>query len=217
MINLKLNNVYGNLKLFDNQELKIERNQKVLIVGYTLTGKTAILEQICEKCARFSQISEDDAKIITSYLPSQPVFFENKTALFNLNYAAKVANVKINDEVYGFLKNCNLIDKLNEKVDNFNYFEKQLLALARAKIKNPELILIDDWFHDCDENSSKLTGAINQVLNEKDKTVVVTSRGLVDKNWKFDKIYLIDNAKLLEFNDYVALKKFDKEIIKIMS
>ena len=198
---------YGKNLLFENQRIEFDDGDKVLLIGDSKSGKTAIFEFMSGIIGKKSiNLNNNAKKIIISFLPSKPVFFENRTVLYNLKYAMRVARMKDVERLNDAVAFADCADKLKTKVKDLSYVEKQILACARAKIKKPDLILIDVFFHNDDQDVDKLINVITKVLNF-DCSVVLASRGFVAKPWKFDKAFLVNDHKVETYDSLKDLKK----------
>lgn len=154
------------------------------VIADTQSGKSSICKLLCKEVAASSgEITVDGLKIssITSadlgilYLPSAPVFFENRSVAFNVEYPLKVRKIAKNErrkrveQVAEALK----IDFLDAKVKKLTAEQRKLTALARGLTVKRKIVLFDDFFEvedgknplDSVENVLKLfDGAICVIL-----------------------------------------------------
>jgi len=74
--------------------------------------------------------------------------------------------------------------------------QKQRVSIARALIKNPDLIILDDSLSAVDTNTEKqITGYFNTVLADK-TAIIVTHR--IYSSLEFDKIIVLQDGKIAE-------------------
>jgi|GEM_PF-6684881 len=201
MLEIKLSLQFNQKIVFDEAQFSLMPGEKVEIISDPQTGKTTFFEAICGiiKVRRGSSINCNFSPI--AFLPSEAVFFENKTVIQNLMYAMKVLKIKDVEVLNQALNNSGLEAKANEKVKNLAYFERQNLALARAMIKKPELILIDDWFKNADESSQKLRTKLDWLLSIADLSLIIAVRNPIGIENKVNSIYTISDKKILKIDN----------------
>ena len=74
--------------------------------------------------------------------------------------------------------------------------QKQRIVLARALIKNCQLLILDECLSAVDTQTEKtILANLHSYLRDK-TTIVITHR--IFTSWEFDKIIVIDNGKILE-------------------
>ena len=129
-----------------------------VIIGSDMSGKTTLLNilagldngytgEVFIDGVERKEIDNKTAGI--SYIMAEPVLFERKSVYDNLLYVFKVdgkkydkveANKKIK-EVAEFLEIFGILDK---KIKKCNLFEKRLVCIGRAMLKNAKIILFDE-------------------------------------------------------------------------
>ena len=75
---------------------------------------------------------------------------------------------------------------------------------------------MDEPFSALDVNTTKLLQ--HNLLNMKDKTVIIVTHDLSETLEEFDKIILMENGKIIEIGDYEEISKSDvfKELKRII-
>lgn len=220
MLNYVINfSYYKQDYLFENAKFNLEAKDKVALIADIAKGKTTLFEILCGLNNNFQGTingklkNEFDENITFSFLPSEPVFFKNKSVYKNLEYVCKVLKFKkpYNQIIDIALKEFEIENIKNVKIKKLTYLEKQKVAFARSFIKNPSVVLIDDLFlnvkNEAEERSLALL--IEKVLGT-EKVVVVATTGYLNESWKFNKFATIANKQIETFNSLDnLLKKFD--------
>lgn len=141
---------------------KVEQNESVAFVGQEESGKTSMLRILAklEEPTRGEVYIRDiplkKLNLLTDikmgYLPSTPIFFENKTVEQNLKWLLKEQKVpkyeigtKINDALIEF----NIQSIKDKKIKELTIYEKYLVSFARLYFRDLDIILIDDIFLSC--------------------------------------------------------------------
>jgi len=137
----------------------------------------------------------------------------NDTIKSNISYGNnKVTNSQIVDSIKSANLD-NLIAKLPEGLDTIigengvklSGGEKQRLSIARAIIKNPEILILDEATASLDSDSEKkVHKAINNII--KDRTVIVIAHRL-STIVTADKILVMQKGKIIEHGTHDELLK----------
>ena len=81
--------------------------------------------------------------------------------------------------------------------------QKQRISIARALIKEPEIIILDDCLSALDtKTEAKITHFLDQALADK-TTIVITHR--LYAALQFDKIIVLDDGQIIEEGNHQAL------------
>lgn len=199
----------------------LKAGEKLAIVGRTGSGKSTITDLIVRLydvnkgsiCVDGVDIREIDPGCIrknTGYV-SQDVFLfsdtiRNNIAFSNTNAslqeienAAKYASV--HNDIMGLPNGYETI--IGERGVMLSGGQKQRISIARAILKNPQIVLMDDSLSAVDSTTEQ---AIIRYMDEqlKDKTsIVITHRiyGLLH----FDKIIVIDEGKIVSMGTHEEL------------
>ena len=85
--------------------------------------------------------------------------------------------------------------------------QKQRISIARALIKDPEIILLDDCLSAVDtKTEAKITNFINKECSDK-TTIIITHR--LYAALKFDKIIVLNNGRIIEEGTHEDLLKMN--------
>ena len=157
MIEIKnLTKSYDKKCILKNINLKINDNEQISIIGKSGCGKSTLLRCI----ARLEKIdkgqilidNENINDIKNFYNKVGMVFqsfnlFENMTVLENLIIAPVKLKMQTKEEAIklakNYLKEINLENKINEYPKNLSGGEKQRVAIIRALMEKPKILLLD--------------------------------------------------------------------------
>ena len=201
--------------LLKDINLDIYKNKKVGIIGPSGSGKSTLIDIICGfQKLKNGFVASDGKKIHLNlegwqknigYIPqnivilnqslkenilfgSNPKFFDNK----------KIINILKAVELDYFLKKLpkGLNQIIKEDGQNISGGEKQRIGIARALLKNPKILILDEATSGLDTfTESKVLDTINKIK----KTIVIVSHRI--NTLKFcDKVYSIKNNTLKEIN-----------------
>lgn len=208
--------------VLENISFSVKPGQTVAFIGSTGSGKSTLINLI----PRFYDCSDGEILVngqnvkdftqhqlhdIIGYVPQKGVLFSG-TVKSNLKYGkedatdeeiAKVIDISEADFVY------DLPDGLNYHVSqggkNVSGGQKQRLSIARALIKDPDILIFDDSFSALDYKTDKL---VRQKLNEEYKNttkVIVAQR--IGTIMNADQIIVLDQGKMVGKGTHKQLLK----------
>ena len=201
-------------KILKNVNLKIPGKKMTALVGHSGAGKSTILNLI----PRFYNINEGDIKIdnqsiyqSTLYslrekisLVSQDTTLFDDTIRNNISYAKLDATDEEIEKASRLSFASEFIEKPPNKYDTvigengirLSGGEKQRLSIARAFLKESQIILLDEATSSLDaETEDKIQKAIH-FLTEGKTTIVIAHRLSTILN--SDKIYVIDKGNVID-------------------
>lgn len=228
--NIKFENVSftyedTNITALKNISFEVKAGNRLVILGNTGAGKSTILELI----GRLYDVSQgqiyiDDTKIEDhdlnrlrskiGYVP-QDAFLFSESIKENIKFgkadatddeiieAAKSAEV--HDNIINFSKGYETV--LGERGITLSGGQKQRVSIARAIIKNPQIVLFDDCLSAVDtETEEVIMKKFNSI--SKDKTAIIVSHR-VSSARNADDIIVIEDGKILQHGKHEELVNQD--------
>ena len=199
MIEVKnIHKYYENLHVLKGVDLKIDKSEIISIVGASGTGKTTLL-QILGTLDAFSKTDQESSLIINgndiaSLNRKQLAKFRNEnlgfifqfhqllpefTALENICIPAfikKTPSDKAEKRAKELLAFLNLSHRENHKPNELSGGEQQRVAVARALINNPAIILADEPSGNLDiESAESLHNLFFRLRDEFGQTFVIVT------------------------------------------
>ncbi|HVW82520.1 MAG TPA: ATP-binding cassette domain-containing protein [Candidatus Paceibacterota bacterium] len=190
---------YGEAAALEDITLSIAPKEFVSIVGHSGAGKTTLLklllaeERPSEGSVFFESIDINDLPLsaLHHYRRKIGMVFQdfklipNKTAYENIAFAMEAAgrtDGEIASDVPYILELVNLAEKAHNFPDQLSGGEKQRVAIGRAIINQPEIIVADEPTGNLDPINTFEVVEILKKINQLGTTVVITShnRGVVE-------------------------------------
>lgn len=224
--NIRFENV--SFHYFDDDKLvlkdfnfEIKNGQSVAFIGSTGSGKSTIVNLICKfydptsgdiflDGINYKNIDKTCLYNNLGYVLQQPQLFS-----ISIKENIKFGNENATDEE--IMEICNLlgidefISKLPDGIDtvigesgyNISSGQKQLISFARALIKNPKLLILDEATSSIDTETEKLIqNKMKDILSGK-TSIIVAHRLSTIKHC--DKIVLIEKGNILEQGTHTEL------------
>ena len=202
------------IKAIEGLSLKLEPGQKLAIVGKTGSGKTSIADlllrmyDVSKGAIRIDEkdIKEHDLANLRErigYVP-QDVFLFSDTVGNNIAFGKRNAEEEeieqfaryaaVYEDIQG-LKN-GFATMVGERGVTLSGGQKQRVSIARALIKKPDIIILDDCLSAVDTNTEKqILGYFNESLADK-TTIIITHR--IYSLLSFDKIIVLEDGRIAE-------------------
>ena len=160
MLSIKdLNVAYGMIRALDDVNLEVEEGQLTTLIGSNGAGKSTLLKTISGLLKPLSgEITfmgtsiggwepEKVIKLGISHCPEGRKLFPNQTVMENLRIGAYVRNDKkgIDDDIEKYLDMFpRLRERSNQKAGLLSGGERQMVALVRAMMSRPKLVMLDE-------------------------------------------------------------------------
>ena len=215
----------GDERVLDEVSFTINKGEVVAMVGPSGSGKSTIADLI----PRFYDVStgairidgHDIRKATLSSIRGNMGIVTQEVILFNDTIKNNIAYAQpnVSDEaIRQAAKAANAMDFIEKSADGFNTLigergvnlsggQKQRLAIARALLKNPSILILDEATSALDtESEKKVQSAIENLM--KDRTALVIAHRLSTVQ-NADKIIVINEGRVLEIGTHNQLYEND--------
>ena len=179
--------------ILSNINLSINKGEFVYFVGRTGSGKSSLLKAIYgdvpinkgEITFKNQNLSKLSKKNILALRRKIGIIFQDFQLLMdrsvsdNLRFVMKATGWKgkkrIEEEIEKLLTKVDMLEKANAYPHLISGGEQQRIAVARALINNPELIIADEPTGNLDtETSEKIMNLVKSIIREQ-KTVIMAT------------------------------------------
>jgi subfamily B ATP-binding cassette protein MsbA len=214
---------YENINILSEVNFSIKKGSKIALVGKSGSGKSTIADLL----ARFYDL--DDGNITIDNLDIKNIKLSSLRSLMGIVSQESILfndsiynNIKLGDsqateeDIVNAAKNANAHDFIMQSEDGYHTNignlgeklsggQKQRISIARAILKNPEILILDEATSSLDSESEKLVQeAISKLM--KDRTSLVIAHRLstiIDA----DEIIFLDKGLILERGTHLELIK----------
>jgi len=214
------------IKALDKISFNVKKGESIAVMGDVGSGKTTILELISRVYEPDqgniyiggNNIIDIDLNLLRDsigYVP-QSTFLFSETIENNLKFGkedASSSEIKESIKIADLTNDINLFkDKYNtllgERGVNLSGGQKQRLAIARAVIKKPKILILDDSLSAVDTQTEEKI--ISNITNITKNITVFISTHRVSTSKNCDKILVINNGNLESFGSHEELMKQKK-------
>lgn len=222
-VDLELKNLnfsYGEKEILKDLNMKIKSKKITAIVGESGCGKSTLAKLVGGFERNYdgeilynglSEISNDSLNENIMLVDNNPYFFKE-----SLRYNLKMANKNADDDklrkvleevgLYSYFKNIGGLDSILESAgNNLSGGQKQRLAIGRALLKEPKILILDESISNIDKESEDLILNLIQKLKEKMTIILITHR--LNTVLQADYIYYLDNKKVAEEGSFEEISK----------
>jgi ABC-type sugar transport system ATPase subunit len=205
---LELNNInkdFDGFKITD-LSLVIEPSQYMVIIGPTGAGKTLLLEtiqgfheldsgEILLDSADITQLPQRQRRI--AYVPQNPIFPPQETVAEILSFGTGRIYDDASRILEGITEMMRLKPHLERQVVTLSGGERRKLALARALIQQPKVLLLDEPLNNLDIISqASLRDEIQAIHRYLDLTTIHVTHDQVEALTMADKLAVIRDGEL---------------------
>ncbi len=213
----------SNIQALKDVDFVIEQNKSLGLIGVTGSGKTTALKLLTRMYNLNSGQILIDNKIITEFdleslrkqigVVPQDSFLFSDSIINNIRFGDEKANKKeveevckiagIHDEIIKFKKGYDTI--LGERGVNLSGGQKQRICIARALIKKPKILILDDCLSALDtETELKVIKSLKNYI--KNTTTIISSHRLSSVQ-NLDEIVVLGDGKIIQKGNHEQLIK----------
>ena len=219
-------------KIFNNLSLKIQKGEKIAIVGMSGSGKSTLLNLLLrfyDVTSGYISIDNQDLQAISAEslynlmtIVQQDVYIFDDTLKANITLSQSFTEDDIKKAVqqsglesYILENELGLQTSCGENGSNLSGGERQRLSIARALIRKTPILLLDEATSSLD---NKVTTEIeNSILEIQDLTVLVVTHKL-NKSMlkKYNRILFMKNGVIVEDGSFDNLMDRKGEFYKLV-
>ncbi len=211
----------ADIPALEDVSIRIRRGEIVALVGLSGAGKTTFADLVpryYDVTAGSILIDDTDIRDVTmESLRSLMGIVTQETILFNDTVAANIAYGALDaspEKVHRAADNAHALGFINQMPDGFDTMvgekgsrlsggQRQRISIARAIVRNPEILILDEATSALDsEAERKVQAAIDTLVQ--DRTVIVIAHRL-STIMKSDRIVVLDQGRILETGTHQEL------------
>lgn len=180
---------FGLKTVLNGMDFRVEQGEFVALLGPNGAGKTTFLRIL----ASLSRPTRGEVRVAGYQLPAQaaavrsrlgvvshlPLLYGDLTAEENLRFYGRMYNVPdLDRRVSEVLELIGLVSRRRDLVRTFSRGMQQRLAIGRAVLHDPEVMLFDEPHTGLDQDACAMLDAVLREVAARGRTVVMTSHDL---------------------------------------
>lgn len=205
------------LVALDNVSLQIDGGQFVAVIGKSGCGKTTFLKSIAGFCDYSEgdiyidgeKVSRKCKDISVAYVSQQYSLYPHLTVFENIAFPLRVQkqqHIDIVIAVKQVAKDLGIEMLLTRKPFQLSFGQQQKVAIARAIVKKPNILLLDEPFSNQDVISECILEQIIKTAKDNCSSTIVLATHNIEVAMKFaDKAIIIDDGEVIEYGDAVKV------------
>ncbi|MQL55573.1 ABC transporter ATP-binding protein [Acidianus ambivalens] len=219
------------IKALDSVSINVEKGKIGALVGHNGAGKTTLLKILSTLVLPTSgdafingySVTREEKKVrenIGLVTVSERAFYYRLTALDNLIFFSSLQGLSLGDarkRANQLLDFVGLSEWKNVPYMKFSTGMQKKLALARALITDPPVLLMDEPTLGLDLVSAREFRATIRKLKEKNKTILLSSHYLREIEELADIIFLIKRGKIVASGTLDELKRMTGKVLEVIT
>jgi urea transport system ATP-binding protein len=207
---------YGQSEVLHGITFSAKKNETVAIMGRNGMGKTTLFKSLIGILPLRSGTIDVDGQDISkaesyarvakgvAYVPQGRMIFPTLTVQENIQTGLENARHKrIPEEIYALFPV--LFDMRNRKGGNLSGGQQQQLAIARALVTNPKVLLLDEPTEGIQPSIIKdIAKALNEIRKMREITIVVSEQVLSFAMDVADRLFVIEGGQLVHESTQAA-------------
>ena len=209
--------VFGPVTALNDLSLRVLPGTVVGIVGPNGAGKTTLIDVICglvrPSRGAVRVLGQDVAKHASSVrgrigvLPQETALYDEVTAVQNLRFAAALYSVpRAEARIAQVLELVGLAGRARDVVRGFSGGMQRRLAIARALLHDPQLLILDEPTVGVDVEARHQIWAHIRSLKASGRTVVLTTNYLDEAEALCDRVVILRAGQIVADDTPAALE-----------
>lgn len=205
----KLTKQADNKLILRGVDLSIKQGETVAILGPNGAGKSTLLKVLATLIKPTSglvkinglDLKKDhiEVKKLFGYLPHSSLLYDHYTPLENLLFFGELYGVKdVENRAKQLVKEVGLSFFINEPVKNFSRGMIQRIAIARAIIHEPKIMLLDEPHTGLDQGAITILNNVVLSMKEKGCTTLMVTHDFKQAADICDRIIIVKNGKIAD-------------------
>jgi urea transport system ATP-binding protein len=200
---------YGQSEVIHGLDIQAARNETLAIMGRNGMGKTTLFKSLIGILqATEGSIKVDDTEVVKmpshkrvasglAFVPQGRMIFPNLTVTENIESGLEtVKNKRIPDEIYALFPV--LHEMRHRKGGNLSGGQQQQLAIARALVSNPKVLLLYEPTEGIQPSVIKdIAKTLNEIRKMREITIIVSEQILSFTMEIADRLLVIESGKIV--------------------
>jgi ABC-2 type transport system ATP-binding protein len=206
----QLSKYYDDFRAVDNVTLKVASGEVLAMLGPNGAGKTTTVRMmmgILQPSSGWAKIDNLDvsqaAEVVRAkvgVLTEQHGLYERMKGLDYLDFFGEIYHIPKDirrKRAYDLMERFGLEDALDKRLGEYSKGMKQKLALVRAMLHNPPVLLLDEPTSAMDPQSSKQVRDAILEMQRDERTFLITTHNLTEAQILANQIAIIRHGRII--------------------
>jgi heme exporter protein A len=210
MIELKkLTKQADNKLILRGVDLSIKKGETIAVLGPNGAGKSTLLKVLATLIKPTSghvlinglelRKKQIEIKKLLGYLPHSSLLYDHYSPLENLVFFGNIYGVQdVEQKARKLVKDVGLSFFSNEPVKNFSRGMIQRIAIARAIIHDPEILLLDEPHTGLDQGAISILNNVILSMKDKGTTTLMVTHDFKQAAEICDRVIIVKNGKIAD-------------------
>ena len=199
------------IRAVEDVSFQIKRGEIYGLIGANGSGKSTVVRMISTLLTPDAgsvsvfgfDIERDEMKVrrLINRVSPDPSFFKNMSSLENLLFFARIYGLgadEIKRKSFEILSRLDLGDRLREPMLHLSRGQQQKVAVARAFLTSPVMMLLDEPTTGLDPSSKlEVQNFIREVRADHDATVLLTTHDMAEAERLCDRIAFLVGGRIV--------------------
>lgn len=207
---IELSKIIGDKHILNKINLTVEKGEVISILGSNGAGKTTLLKILAglmkpssgEISINGLLLQKEDNKIkqIIGYLAHQSFLYEHFTPLENLLFFAELYQVNdMEKRIKKLIDDVGLSLFMYDPIRSFSRGMIQRLAIARAILHSPSILLLDEPHTGLDQEGIELLNSIITQMKEKEVTTILVTHDFHQALQLSDRFVILKHGEIVDY------------------
>ena len=203
---------FGNVVAVDDLTFEVPRGTVTVLLGPNGAGKTTVVRLVTGAlhthggAVRTLGLDPDlddegtEVRRRCGVVPARPALYDRLSGTDNLAYAAALFQVEpqlVDARIAEAAARFGISDALDQRVGGYSTGMRARLALARAVLHEPDLLLLDEPTAGLDPESAKAVLGLIDEMAEGGKTVLMCTHLLLEAEGLADQVVVMDHGRAM--------------------
>lgn len=220
IITQDLSKQFGEFWAVEGVDLRVEPGEVLALLGPNGAGKTTTVRMLTSvlrptrgaaSVAGYNVVSEAArVRACVGVLTEQHGLYHRMPAGEYLDFFAQIYGLGASERgarVRGMLEQFGLYEERKRHIGEYSKGMRQKLALARALLHNPPVLLLDEPTSAMDPESARLVRDSIRALRSASRTIIICTHNLAEAEELADQIAIIRRGRIIARGSPAALKE----------
>jgi heme exporter protein A len=200
-----LSKSFGSLDALAGIDLSVGEGEFLTIFGPNGAGKTTLLRVLSSLTKPTKgkvliaghDIRKEPQEIRKSvgFISHQPLLYESLSAFENIRFFASMYGISnARQKAAEVIRRVGLQTRTHDLVRTFSSGMKQRLAVARAIVHDPKILLLDEPYSGLDQHGTRIFNEMLKLLKTQRRTILMTTHNISEGFALSDRVAILSNG-----------------------